>query len=70
MELADMLARDLYEWVDSDCTAVPKWWRLFNRKVYCREDGRMGKFGIKVFPDSDIRERIEEHRAACGAEKY
>ena len=22
----------------------------------------MGKFGIKVFPDSDIRDLIEEHR--------
>jgi hypothetical protein len=70
MELADMLARDLYEWVDSDCTVMPKWWRLFSEKVYCREDGRMGKFGIKVFPDSDIRERIEAHRQDCGAEKY
>lgn len=30
----------------------------------------MGKFGIKVFPDSDIRDRIEKHRQECGAEKY
>ena len=27
----------------------------------------MGKFGVKVFPDSDIREAIELHRRDCGA---
>ena len=36
-------------------------------KIYRRGDGRMGKFGAKVFPDSDIRDRVEAHRIECGA---
>lgn len=66
-ELADMLSRELYEWIRSDCLVAPKFWRQFSRKIYCRGDGRMGKFGIKVFPDADIRERIEAHRNDCCA---
>ena len=66
-ELSDMLSRDIYEWIRDDCESTPKWWKLFSRKMYCRGDGRIGKFGIKVFPDSDIREAIERHRRDCGA---
>jgi hypothetical protein len=62
LELADMLARDLYEWVESDCMTAPKHWALFSARTYCRGDGSLGKFGIKVFPDSDIRELIAAHR--------
>jgi len=67
MEIADMFARDLFEWVRSECTNAPKRWDLFSRKTYCRGDGLMGKFGVKIFPDSDIRDRIDAHRAKCGA---
>ncbi len=66
-ELADMLSRDLYEWTRDGCQSYPKWWELFSEKIYWRGDGRMGKFGVKVFPDSDIREAIEQHRRNCGA---
>lgn len=66
-EVADMLSRDLYEWIKGDCRNVPKRWALFGEKMYCRGDGKAGKFGIKVFPDSDIRALIEQHRASCGA---
>ena len=66
-ELADMFSRELYEWIRGDCDVTPKRWDMFCRKAYCRGDGRMGKFGIKVFPDSDIRNRIEEHRVRFGA---
>lgn len=68
LELADMMSRDLYEWVRGECNVEPKRWSLLSDKVHCRDDGRMGKFGVKVFPDSDIRERVEAHRANCGAE--
>lgn len=61
-ELADLLARDVYEWAKSGCQDSPKWWAEFSPKTYLRGDGAMGKFGVKVFPDSDIRERVEEHR--------
>jgi len=67
MELADMFSRDLYEWIRGDCGVTPKRWDLFSEKVYCRGDGQRGKFGVKVFPDSDIRDRIETHRLVCGA---
>ncbi len=66
-ELADMFSRELYEWIRGDCDVTPKRWSIFSRKIYCREDGAMGKFGVKVFPDSDVRERIVEHRRKCGA---
>jgi hypothetical protein len=67
MEIADMFARDLFEWTRSECTVASQRWELFSKKIYCRGDGRMGKFGVKIFPDSDIRERIDEHRRVCGA---
>jgi hypothetical protein len=67
LELADMFCRDLYEWIRATCRRSPKRWELFSQRIYCRGDGKMGKFGVKVFPDSDIRERIEAHRAHyCG----
>ena len=64
-ELADMTARDLYEWVRGDCIGSPGRWDILSRKIYWRGDGRMGKFGVKVFPDADIRESVESHRADC-----
>lgn len=65
MELADMLSRDLFEWTRGGCGAVvPRRWSLFGRRVYWREDMRMGKFGIKVFPDSDIKDLTDAHRGA------
>ena len=67
IELADFMSRDLFEWVRSDCSNSPKWWDLYCSKVYVRGDGLMGKFGIKVFPDADLREMILEHRRKYGA---
>lgn len=62
IELADMLARDLFEWVRAGCVGQPGRWGLFSARIHCRGDGSRGKFGIKVFPDSDIRAAIEAHR--------
>jgi hypothetical protein len=69
IEIADMLSRDTFEWIRDGCVSSPGRWGVFGKKFYCREDGRFGKFGLKVFPDSDIRAEIESHRAACGAEQ-
>jgi len=66
-EIADMFARDLFEWVRDDCAIEPRRFGLFSKKIYCREDGAMGKFGVKVFPDSDIRDNVIAHRKKCGA---
>lgn len=62
VELADIFVRDLYEWARSGCREIPPRWDLFTSKMYYRDDGRSGKFGVKVFPDSDIRDLIEAHR--------
>lgn len=62
-ELADMFARDLFEWVRSGCVTSPGRWGIFADKMYSRGDGQRGKFGVKVFPDSDIREAVNAHRA-------
>lgn len=62
VEIADMMSRDLFEWVRSGCTTTPLRWNFFSKRTYRRGDRRMGKFGIKVFPDSDIRALIESHR--------
>lgn len=63
MELADMVSRDIYEWLESGCTEYPGRWEALSKKIYCRDDGAQGKFGVKVFPDSDIRAIVERHRA-------
>ncbi len=64
-ELADMVARDLFEWIRNGCTGTPGRWDVIGRKIYWRGDGQMGKFGVKVFPDSDIKELIDQHRKVC-----
>lgn len=66
-ELADMMSRDLFEWVRGDCDVTPKRWELFSDKIYCRGDGGRGKFGVKVFPATGIQSRIDAHRIRCGA---
>ena len=48
---------------------MPRRWDVWQSKIYSRDDAMMGKFGIKVFPDSDIRDRIENHRCGCWTEK-
>lgn len=67
MELADMVSRDIYEWVEAGCTGVMGRWGPLGDRIYQRGDAMQGKFGIKVFPDADIREAIEEHRRTCRA---
>jgi hypothetical protein len=66
MELADMVSRDIYEWLESGCKDWPGRWRALSAKIYCRGDRAHGKFGVKVFPDSDIRDAVEEHRRLSG----
>ena len=62
-ELADMLARDIFEWLKSDCTAEPARWPIWQRKFFARDDLARGKFGLTVFPDADIRQQIKDDQA-------
>jgi len=52
VDLADMFARDLFEWVRGECgdDAPPRHWARFGQKIHRRGDGRMGTSGVKVFP--------------------
>lgn len=64
LELSDRVARDVFEWIRNGCLATKRGGSLdvISEKFYRRGDLKQGKFGLKVFPDSDIRERIEAHR--------
>lgn len=66
-ELADIVARELFEWTTSDCKSPPRFWDIICQKIYVRGSGQFGKFGVKVFPDGDIKDLITEHRTFCGA---
>lgn len=62
MELADLVAREIYEWVAGGCVSRSSMWDVLTSKIYKRTDGLRGTFGVKVFPDSDLREHILAHR--------
>lgn len=62
IELSDMLAYDVVEWMNSNCSAEPSRWALWGRKFYRRGDLRHGKFGLKIFPTTGIVSEIEAHR--------
>lgn len=64
-ELADLIAREVFEWTRSSCQVAPPYWDVLNEKFYIREDGRQGRFGLKIFPCSDIQEHVDRHRDSC-----
>lgn len=66
-QLADVVAREINEWVTSGWVKDPKWWAILRARFYGRGDRSRGIFGLKVFPDLDIRELIEEHREKSAA---
>lgn len=69
LEISDMLARDVFEWIRSDCLKAPRRWHIWNEKFYGRGDLQRGKFGLKVFPGETVEERIEEHRESIRKRK-
>ena len=58
LELSDMLARDMFEWIRSDCLAEPPRWSIFGDKLYRRDRAASGEFGLTVFPDLGVRDRV------------
>ena len=61
-ELSDMLARDVFEWIRSDCERQPSRWPIFEEKFYRRGDLRSGKYGLKVFPAAGVGQQVELQR--------
>ena len=70
MELADIVAREVFEWTRSGCLVEPKFWDVVSPRFYARGDFAMGKYGLKIFPDRDIRDVVETHRKRFGPIKY
>jgi hypothetical protein len=64
-ELADLVAREIFEWTRGNCTTDPPYWDVLNQKVYRRGDGHFGRFGVKVFPYTDIQDAVMAHRDGC-----
>ena len=62
LELSDMLAYDVAEWMNSNCKMEPARWDLWGRKLYRRGNLRHGKFGLKIFPTTGIDAEVEAHR--------
>jgi hypothetical protein len=63
-ELADLVAREMFEWTRSDCRVEPMYWDIVSSRAYVRGDGHFGRFGIKVFPtDDDMSDDVIAHRA-------
>jgi hypothetical protein len=58
IELADLAARALLNWTRADFPIEHPFLNLWGPKISTREEVERGKFGIKVFPDSDIREDV------------
>lgn len=67
IELSDMLARDVFEWIRSDCLAEPPRWTTLGDKFYRRGNAASGEFGLTVFPDIGVRNRVEACRERMGA---
>ena len=61
-EISDMLARDVFEWIRSDCQHEPRRWPIFEDKFYRRGDLTSGKYGLKVFPATGVDEFVENQR--------
>lgn len=68
IELSDMLARDMFEWIRSGCRIEPQRWPIFAGKFYRRGDAASGELGLAVFPDRGIEDRIRAWRERITAE--
>jgi hypothetical protein len=68
-ELADLVAREVFEWTRDACQVEPPYWQTLASKIHLRAEGHYGKFGIKLFPSTGIEDAIMAHRQACGAGK-
>lgn len=50
LELADILGRDVFEWLKGNGQTNPYFWNIWKQKFYKRESGRSGRFSLKILP--------------------
>jgi hypothetical protein len=65
LELADQAGRSMLQWARSNFSMDHEFLRDWSQKIHVRDDGLQGKFGVKVFPDDDIRQKVLEIRRQC-----
>jgi len=58
IELADLAARALLNWTRAGFSIDHTFLNLWGPKISTRDEVERGKFGIKVFPDTDIRDKV------------
>lgn len=79
LELSDILANLLYQWVRSGCYddqrprlgkhGTPQLWESFCSRFHQEGDLRRGRFGLKVFPDSGLEGLLDQHRKWCQSKR-
>ncbi|MBL8066030.1 MAG: DUF3800 domain-containing protein [Chthonomonadaceae bacterium] len=69
LELADLAARALLTWARDGRPDEHSFWDLWAHRITTRQDVERGKFGVKVFPDADIRDEIIRIRERCRDKK-
>lgn len=62
LELADLAARALLTWTRAGFPDEHDFWRLWAKRISTQDEIERGKFGVKIFPDQDIREWVLEMR--------
>lgn len=58
LELADLAARAMHTWMRSGMPEDHPFWTLWAKRISGRGDLEHGKFGVKMFPDADIRDQV------------
>lgn len=58
LELADLAARAMLTWMRQGRPDDHDFWRIWAPRIATREEIERGKFGVKIFPDADIRGEV------------
>ncbi|MGE0000467.1 MAG: DUF3800 domain-containing protein [Fimbriimonadaceae bacterium] len=69
LELADLAARAMHTWTRAGMPDDHPFWNLWAKRITGRDDLQRGRFGVKVFPDGDIREAVLEMRRRAQARR-
>lgn len=58
LELSDLAARAMLNWTRAGFANDHAFLKTWADKISTRQEVEQGKFGVKVFPDADIRDKI------------